>query len=124
MDYNRSRRERKKDVKGPSGKIWTIVAIAGIAFIVGVTFDTFVMDSLVFSSKYISRIKNTFLVTFFDREPIFYYVDIEKNGEEYRLDGQSTFTVSYRDEFVIKDVSTESIFERGITVDFEGVGEE
>jgi len=45
-----------------------------------------------------------------------------KEWEDYKLKQGDRFEVSYRDEFVIKHVSTDSPFNRGITVDIEEIG--
>jgi hypothetical protein len=70
----------------------------------------------------IVRIKNTFSFVFLKQPPVFYYLDIEKNGKDYRLKKGDTFDVSYRDEFVVKDISTDVLWGRSIFVDIEGVG--
>ncbi|MGZ6249820.1 MAG: hypothetical protein ACXWMC_09430, partial [Syntrophales bacterium] len=49
-----------------------------------------------------ARLKNTFSFVFLGGRPEFYYLDVEKNGKDYRLKKGDTFDISYRDEFVVK----------------------
>ena len=53
------------------------------------------------------RLKNTFSFVFFGRKPEFYYLDVEKNGKDYRLKKGDVFDISYRDEFVVKEIATD-----------------
>src|SRR5690606_22942015 len=59
-----------------------------------------------------------------NRPPHFYSLVLEKNGKDYRLTPYDTLDVSYRDEFIVKDVSTDVLFGGGIAVDVEGLGEQ
>ncbi|MDO8721870.1 MAG: tetratricopeptide repeat protein [Syntrophales bacterium] len=68
------------------------------------------------------RVKNTFAFIVLGAPPHFYYLDMEKNGKDFRLGEKDFFDISYRDEFVIKDVSSDAFFGRGITIDVEGMG--
>ena len=54
--------------------------------------------------------------------PQFYYLDMEKNGKDFRLGEKDFFDLTYKDEFVIKDVSSDAFFGRGIAIDVEGMG--
>src|SRR3972149_10083307 len=68
------------------------------------------------------RVKNTFAFLVLGAPPHFYYLDMEKNGKDLRLGEKDFFDISYRDEFVIKDVSSDAFFGRGIAIDVEGMG--
>jgi len=70
----------------------------------------------------LSRIKGSFSYFVLGHKPKFYYVDVEKNGKDYRLTKNDVLEIRYRDEFVIKDVSTDVIFGQGVTVDVENLG--
>ena len=59
------------------------------------------------------RIQNTFSFIVLDRKPHFYSLVLEKNGKDYRLTSSDIFEVSYRDEFVIKEISTDVLFGGG-----------
>jgi hypothetical protein len=52
-------------------------------------------------------------VTLLGKTPAFHYVDIERNGKE-EPNGGRYFTITYRDEFIDKKVSTDSLFEKNI----------
>lgn len=68
------------------------------------------------------RIKDVIISALPGQKPIFYHLEIEKNGKEYFLKTTDVFDITYRDEFVIKDVSTSSLFGRGVSVDMEELG--
>ena len=70
-----------------------------------------------------NRIQNTFSFIVLDRKPHFYSLVLEKNGKDYRLTSRDIFEVSYRDEFVIKEVSTDVLFGGGVAVDVAGLGD-
>jgi tetratricopeptide (TPR) repeat protein len=69
------------------------------------------------------RLKNTFSFVFFGHKPDFYYLDMEKNGKDYRLKRGDVFDISYRDEFVVKEIATDVFSGRGVTVHVDGFGE-
>jgi hypothetical protein len=69
-----------------------------------------------------TRIRNTFSFIILDQKPHFYALILEKNGKDYRLTSRDIFEVSYRDEFVIKEISTDVLFGGGIAADIEGIG--
>jgi len=91
-----------------------------ISFAVGIAFTPLMKTLGGFA--YLTRAKDTIMVAVAGKTPRLYYIDIEKNGEDYRLKEQDRFEVSYRDEFVVKKVSTNVLFNRGVTVDIEGIG--
>lgn len=70
-----------------------------------------------------NRIRNTFSFIVLDRKPHFYSLLLEKNGKDYRLTAGDIFEVSYRDEFVVKAVSTDVLFGGGVAVDFADLGD-
>ena len=70
-----------------------------------------------------NRVQNTFSFIVLDRKPHFYALVLEKNGKDYRLTSGDIFEVSYRDEFVIKEVSTDVLFGGAIAVDVAGLGD-
>ena len=69
------------------------------------------------------RAKNTFSFIVLKQKPHFYALILEKNGKDYRLTAADSFEVSYRDEFVVKDIVTDVLFGGGVTVDAEGMGD-
>lgn len=60
--------------------------------------------------------------TFLGGKPRFYHLVVERNGADEKLKEENVFVLTYRDEFVIKEVATSSPFGSGITVDVEGAG--
>ncbi len=70
----------------------------------------------------LQRVKNTFAFYVLGEKPRFYYLNMEKNGQELRLPAGGVFALTYRDEFVIKSVASDSLFGKGITIDVEGMG--
>jgi len=67
------------------------------------------------------RLKNTFSFVLLGGKPQFYYLDVEKNGKDYRLKKGDVLDISYRDEFVVKDITTDVFFGRGVTVHVDGL---
>ncbi|PIP05702.1 MAG: hypothetical protein COX52_10615, partial [Syntrophobacterales bacterium CG23_combo_of_CG06-09_8_20_14_all_48_27] len=106
------------------------VAPGIIVLIALILFTSFVMANYFWPEKVrdlyfiASRLKNTFSFIFLGHPPQFYYLEIEKNGRDSRLTKSEAFVVSYRDEFVIKDISTDALFSRKISADVEGIGRE
>lgn len=127
MDYYKSEKNKERQDKEPKKKksvyILIIIAVTVISFAGGAIFDRIFRTKVEGWSFRISKAKNIFLSTVLGHEPQFYYLDVEKNGKDYRLTKDDVFEVSYRDEFVIKSVSSDSFFGRGIAVDVEGIGD-
>ena len=67
------------------------------------------------------RLKNTFSFVFLGGKPDFYYLDVEKNGKDYRLRKGDVLDISYRDEFVVKDIATDVFSGRDVTVQVDGL---
>jgi hypothetical protein len=67
-------------------------------------------------------LKGLVRVSILGKTPEFHYLIIERNGTDERLTAGDVFKITYRDEFIIKQVSTDSLFERNITVDAEALG--
>ncbi len=57
-------------------------------------------------------------------KPALHYLDIEKNGKDYRLNQGDILELAGRDEFVIKQVRTDVLSDRNISVDVEFIGNE
>jgi tetratricopeptide (TPR) repeat protein len=70
----------------------------------------------------LQRMKNTFSFAVLRNQPHFYALMGEKNGQDLRLTAKDTVELTYRDEFVIKKIESDAFFERGITVDVDGLG--
>ena len=124
VDYYRIKREEKQG--GNKVPVWVIIILLVLSFAGGVVFDHYLVAKYQYCdwSSALSRIKGTFLSTVLGYTPEFYYLDVEKNGKDYRLAKGDVFEISYRDEFVLKRVSSDSLFERGISADIEGMGSE
>ena len=54
--------------------------------------------------------------------PNFYWLEGEKNGTAFRISSRDVFEVSYRDEFIFRNISTDDLANRKIAVDVEGLG--
>ncbi|MHB9099851.1 MAG: tetratricopeptide repeat protein, partial [Syntrophales bacterium] len=70
----------------------------------------------------LARIRNTFSFIVLGQKPHFYTLMLEKNGKDYALTARDVFEVSYRDEFVIKNVVTDVLFGGGVAVDIAEMG--
>ena len=102
-----------------TGSIALVVVLCVVAAIIT---NYAVSDKIHESPISFTRLKSTFSFIFLGHKPAFYYVDIEKNGKDFRLRKIDTFDVSYRDEFVVKNISTDIFHNRGVTIDVEGIG--
>ncbi|MDZ4163710.1 MAG: tetratricopeptide repeat protein [Smithellaceae bacterium] len=71
-----------------------------------------------------TRTKNAFQHYILKEKPRFYRLLMEKNGQDLELREGDRFEVFYRDEFVIKEIVSDAITGKGITVDVEGLGTE
>jgi len=126
MDYYHDSVDKKRKIKRSHASKRTIrlpvvvPLIILVSFAVGIAFTPLMKTFGGFA--YLTRAKDTIMVAVAGKTPRLYYIDIEKNGEDYRLKEQDRFEVSYRDEFVVKKVSTNVLFNRGVTVDIEGIG--
>lgn len=54
--------------------------------------------------------------------PHFYFIEVEKNGQEERLTIKDRLQLSYRDEFVIKNIVSDDILGRNVSVDVDSLG--
>ena len=70
------------------------------------------------------RIKNTISYYVLQDKPHFYYIEMEKNGDDIRINADESLEVTYRDEFVVKSVGSDDLASEYITVsvDFLGKG--
>ncbi|HET6461840.1 MAG TPA: tetratricopeptide repeat protein [Syntrophales bacterium] len=113
------RRRKPEEPKRP-GRRLLIAGIAGL--VVTVLVLAWIIANYAFPGKMykypasLVRLKNTFSFVFLGHKPEFYYMDVEKNGTDYRLKKGDALDVSYRDEFVVKDVATDVLSGGGVTV--------
>ena len=96
--------------------ILPVAALCIAAFVIGFS------AKLPFISTVRERVVGTVAFLFLGQAPHFYHLDMEKNGQDLRLWPGDALELSYRDEFVIKAISSDDILGRGIIVDVEGVG--
>ena len=68
-----------------------------------------------------SRIKNTFSHYVLKDRPHFYYLEVEKNGNDIRVGKDEALEVTYRDEFVVKSVASDDLTGKYTTVRVEGL---
>ncbi|HYA14705.1 MAG TPA: hypothetical protein VEF33_10250, partial [Syntrophales bacterium] len=102
----------------------SMAAIAVVLVVSWLAVNHFFSDRVRDYPLILMRLKNTFSFVVLGKKPELYYLDIEKSGKDYKLRKGDIFDVSYRDEFVIKDISTDAFFGRGISVNVEGFGRE
>lgn len=68
-----------------------------------------------------ARVKNSLAHYLFNAQPVFYYLLVEKNGEDLRLLPDQGMEVFYRDEFVIKKVVSDDLTGRHTSVEVAGL---
>lgn len=121
MDYYKKderREHRQRRVKTGRPMILVAAALIGVLVIVGVGLLVAFYGEI-FSVK---GIKGFVRVNLLGKTPAFHYLVIERNGSDERIEAGNALTVTYRDEFIIKKVSTDSLFEKNVTVDVDGLG--
>ncbi|MFZ4440401.1 MAG: tetratricopeptide repeat protein [Syntrophales bacterium] len=104
-------------------KVRIVVLVLVIMTVAGLAAGFFYFGNVRAISEGWNRIQNTFSFVVLDRKPHFYSLLLEKNGKDYRLTSNDIFEVSYRDEFVVKEISTDVLFGGGIAVDVAGIGD-
>lgn len=121
MDHEPHKNEKSRN---PRWRLYVFVgsSILLLLFFAGIIIHQFSPrgKDVFFSS--LSRMKGIFSYMVLGQKPRFHYIDIEKNGKDYRLTKGDALELTYRDEFVVKDVVTDVIFGGGIAVDVEGIG--
>ena len=122
MEYQ-SGKEVKPKMKGKSAKAWIALVIVVVLAASVLTAGIFYPKGLRGIYNGLVRTRNTLSFIVLRQKPHFYALILEKNGKDYRLTSQDFFEVSYRDEFVIKDIATDVLFGGGVTVDVEGLGD-
>src|SRR3972149_11417385 len=101
---------------------WPVLLAALLVFVVASALIIVFAEQFPRLSFGMKRVKNTVAFLVLGAPPHFYYLDMEKNGKDFRLGEKDFLDISYRDEFVIKDVSSDAFFGRGIAIDVEGMG--
>ncbi|MCK9229797.1 MAG: tetratricopeptide repeat protein [Syntrophales bacterium] len=127
MDYYYRRNERikarqsRKPVKRRSR--WLLASVIILITVVGAGLFLFLTRSGDEGAAAMAeRIKRIVMVNIFGEMPRFYSLDIERNGQDVRLEPGDHFEVTYRDEFFIKEVRTDVLLGRGVTVEVDGTG--
>jgi len=69
-----------------------------------------------------TRVKNTFSHYLLKQTPIFYYLNVEKNGQFLRVWTHEMLEVTYRDEFGIISVGSDDLTGKRISVRVEELG--
>ena len=121
MEYQSDKEVRSKK-RGKSSKAWIVLIIVVVLAASALTAFFFNPGGLQGAYNGLIRIRNTFSFYALGQKPHFYALLLEKNGKDYLLTSQDSFEVSYRDEFVIKEISTDVLSGSGVTVDVEGLG--
>ncbi|MCX5837231.1 MAG: hypothetical protein NTW71_01735, partial [Deltaproteobacteria bacterium] len=121
MEYQSGRASRPVRKGRKSTKIWIVVLILLILTACGLAVLHYPEKLQVIPDGW-ERIRNTFSFIILDQKPHFYALILEKNGKDYRLTSRDTVEISYRDEFVIKEISTDVLFGGGVAADIEGIG--
>ncbi len=124
MENNSSNR-KEKGSETPNKRLIIVGIILTVVLVVSwIAVNYLFFDKVRESPISLVRLKNVIAFVFLGDKPKVYYLDIEKSGKDYKLRKGDIFDVSYRDEFVVKDISTDVFFGRGISVNVEGFGEQ
>ncbi len=111
-----------KDKKLPGSRyVWFLLPVVLLFLVLSAAVAVF-PDKFPSLFSGVERVQNTLSFLLFGEPPHFYHLDMEKNGQGFLLPAGGTLELSYKDEFVIKAVSSDVIFDRGIGIDVEGIG--
>jgi tetratricopeptide (TPR) repeat protein len=126
MENNLPNRKGKRSERPDKRPIivGSILAVVVVLVVSWISVNYLFFDKVRESPISLIRLKNMFSFVFLGGKPELYYLDIEKSGKDYKLKKGDIFDFSYRDEFVVKDISTDVFFGRGISVNVEGFGEQ
>ena len=117
--------ENRKNNRYNKGSVSGIIIFAGIfAAVILIMALLYIFNPRALQDIAInaSRVKNTFSYYILQGNPHFYYLEMEKNGKSIRVSANAALEVTYRDEFVVKSISSDDIMGKYITVKIEGLG--
>jgi len=105
-------------VKFPRKKAlrWTAITMATVMAI------TAGLVSVLYISGDWLRFKGAVAFHILGHTPAFYYLDIEKNGKDYRMKQGDTLELASRDEFMIRQAVTDVFSGKNISIDVELIG--
>ena len=98
----------------------TSAAIAGVVLLLLsalIYFQPRLLRSSLFACH---RVKNAFTYYVLKSAPQFYYLQMEKNGKDVRMGAGETLEITYRDEFVIKNLVSDDLAGKHTTATLEG----
>jgi tetratricopeptide (TPR) repeat protein len=113
-----NKKEKIRRISFPVKKISIVLFFVILILVLIFFFDPRFFHSLAFKA---SRIRNTFSHYILQDRPNFYYLEVEKNGNDVRVSKDEALDVTYRDEFVVKSVASDDLTGRYITIKVEGL---
>ncbi len=103
------------------GFILLIILIAGLLYGFFLVFS----PSRAKAMDYLAlRGENAFRHLILNETPKFYHLVLEKNGIDETLKEGESLRIRYKDEFVIKELTTDALTGKGISLDVEGLGDD
>ncbi|MDD5168230.1 MAG: tetratricopeptide repeat protein, partial [Syntrophales bacterium] len=111
-DRTQKRRRRLKILKAAFATA-IVIALIGVCIY-------FLPKDMSGTFQALARIKNVTAFYVLGYPPHFYYLEGEKNGKDFRLASSNSFVVSYRDEFVVKNVATDDLWGRHLSIRIDG----
>jgi tetratricopeptide (TPR) repeat protein len=106
----------------------------GISFLIKAVLSALVSIAVILVSLYFfypqfyksvafgaSRVTNAFSYYILQDKPEFYYLEMEKNGKDIRVNKDAPLEVTYRDEFVVRSIVSDDLMGKYTTVKFEGL---
>jgi len=101
--------------------LWIAGGIAAIVAAV-IILPRFFHDNT--SAFFVMRVKGSLAHYVFKHDPHIYALTAEKNGQYFLVSAESPLEVTSRDEFAIKDITSDALSDKGFTVDVLERGEE
>ena len=118
INRHTNNKEQRKDNIIYNKMISIALIIVVLIFVLLFFFYPQFFRSLAFKA---SRIKNTFSYYALQERPHFYYLEVEKNGNDIRVGKDESLEVTYRDEFAVKSVVSDDLTGKYTTVKVEGL---
>lgn len=109
-------------LRGKSNRVWIVVGVVLIALTGFMALPYVAPGKTALLSFFMKRVQGSLAYHVLGRAPRVYALTAEKNGRDFLISDKDLFDVTSRDEFVIKDVTSDVFSSDGFAIDVVGVG--